>query len=100
MDGQQYIADSAEAEEFINDNEIRETMAFASSHKNDREMIGAIIDKAAELKGLDHREAAVLMECDDPDLVERIFALAKKIKKALYGNRIVMFAPWGTRDSQ
>ena len=93
MDGQQYIADSAEAEEFINDNEIRETMAFASSHKNDREMIGAIIDKAAELKGLDHREAAVLMECDDPDLVERIFALAKKIKKALYGNRIVMFAP-------
>ena len=68
-------------------------MAFASSHKNDREMIGAIIDKAAELKGLDHREAAVLMECDDPDLVERIFALAKKIKKALYGNRIVMFAP-------
>lgn len=93
MDGQRYIADSAEAEEFINDNEIRETMAFASSHKNDREMIGAIIDKAAELKGLDHREAAVLMECDDPDLVERIFALAKKIKKALYGNRIVMFAP-------
>ena len=93
MDGQQYIADSAEAEEFINDNEIRETMAFASSHKNDRKMIGAIIDKAAELKGLDHREAAVLMECDDPDLVERIFALAKKIKKALYGNRIVMFAP-------
>ena len=93
MDGQQYTADSAEAEEFINDNEIRETMAFASSHKNDREMIGAIIDKAAELKGLDHREAAVLMECDDPDLVERIFALAKKIKKALYGNRIVMFAP-------
>ena len=93
MDGQRYIADSAEAEEFINDNEIRETMAFASSHKNDREMIGAIIDKAAELKGLNHREAAVLMECDDPDLVERIFALAKKIKKALYGNRIVMFAP-------
>ena len=56
-------------------------------------MVEALLEKAAKCGGLTHREAAVLLECDDPELTERIFRLAKEIKQRFYGNRIVMFAP-------
>ena len=63
------------------------------ANKDNRELIRSIIDKARDCKGLSHREAAVLLECDDNDLLEEIYALARKIKQRFYGNRIVMFAP-------
>ena len=88
-----YKADSSKAEEFINHEEILETLEYARAHKNDRVLIEQLIAKASECKGLSHREAAVLLECDQPDLTERIFHLAKEIKQKFYGNRIVMFAP-------
>lgn len=88
-----YNVKSKTAEEFISDAEIRETMQFAHEHCNDRNLIKQIIDKARSFKGLSHREAAVLLECDQPDLVEEMFALANEIKHRFYGNRIVMFAP-------
>ena len=84
---------SGEAEEFINHQEILDTLQYASEHKNDRELIESLLEKAAKCGGLTHREAAVLLECDVPDLVDRIFHLAKEIKQRFYGNRIVMFAP-------
>ncbi len=84
---------SGEAEEFINHQEILDTLQYASEHKNDRELIENLLEKAAKCGGLTHREAAVLLECDVPDLVDRIFHLAKEIKQRFYGNRIVMFAP-------
>lgn len=68
-------------------------MAYAAEHKNDEPLVMALIEKARLCKGLTHREAAVLLECDRPDLLERICALAGEIKHRFYGNRIVMFAP-------
>ena len=88
-----YKVDSPQAEEFIHHEEILETLEYARSHKDNRTFIEQLIEKAALCKGLTHREAATLLECDQPDLIERIFHLAKEIKQKFYGNRIVMFAP-------
>jgi 2-iminoacetate synthase len=45
------------------------------------------------MKGITHREAAVLLECDLSDENELMYQLAREIKQKFYGNRIVMFAP-------
>lgn len=88
-----YNVNSSKAEEFIDDGEILESLEYASSHKSDRQLIESILEKASLFKGISHREAAVLLECDQNDLNEKIFSLAKEIKLKFYGNRIVMFAP-------
>lgn len=88
-----YKVDSPKAEEFINHSEILDTIQYAEAHQNDRALVEQILEKAALCKGLTHREAAVLLECNDPDLVQRIYDLGKEIKQRFYGNRIVMFAP-------
>ena len=89
------------ADDFINDEEIRETLAYADANKNNVELINQILKKAKPQKtshgihcaGLSHREASVLLACDIPEKVEEMYALAREIKQAFYGNRIVMFAP-------
>ena len=88
-----YDVYSKKSEEFIHDGEILETLAYANEHKKDRPLIESLIEKAKKCKGLTHKEAAVLLECELEDLNEEMFTLAKKIKQKLYGNRIVMFAP-------
>ncbi len=88
-----YDVKSKIAEEFINDEEIKDTLAFAKENKNNSELIDQILEKAALMKGLSHREAAVLLECELDDKIEKMFNLAKEIKQRFYGNRIVMFAP-------
>ncbi|MBP1756618.1 MAG: hypothetical protein H6Q59_3016 [Firmicutes bacterium] len=88
-----YDVKSKKAEEFINHEEILATLEYAKANKNNRELIDAILTKAEELKGISHREASVLLECDLEDVVQRMYALAVKIKQKFYGNRIVMFAP-------
>lgn len=88
-----YKANSKIAEEFIDHREILETLEYARVNKSNRPLIEFLIDKATLCKGLTHREAALLLECDQPDLTERIFRLAQEIKHKFYGNRIVMFAP-------
>lgn len=88
-----YDAKSLKAEEFINDEEIRETLAYADANKDNVELIDAIIAKARERKGLNHREASVLLACQIPEKIEEVYALAQQIKKDFYGNRIVLFAP-------
>ena len=88
-----YQVNSPRADEFIHDGEIMATLEYAKEHRNDKAMIDEILARAAERKGLSHREAAVLLESDDPEIVERIFKLAREIKNHIYGNRIVMFAP-------
>ena len=88
-----YNVKSPKAEEFIDDAEIRETLEYAEANKHNRALIESLLEKAALCKGLSHREAAVLLECDIPDLVEKTFRLAEEIKLKFYGNRIVMFAP-------
>ncbi|MBQ7395110.1 MAG: [Lentisphaeria bacterium] len=81
------------ADEFINDGEILATLEYAKANRSNRELIDQLIEKAALCKGLSHREAAVLLDCDLPEQNEKIFALAKQIKERIYGSRIVMFAP-------
>ena len=81
------------AEEFINDEEIRRTLEYAGRHKNDIALIDKILQKARDRKGLTHRDASVLLACEDPDKISEIYDLAEQIKKDFYGNRIVLFAP-------
>jgi len=88
-----YDPKSSKAEEFINDEEILATLEYAAQNKNNETLIDSIIEKARACKGLSHREALVLLDCDLPDKNEEIFALAREIKRRFYGNRIVMFAP-------
>ena len=88
-----YNPKSLKAEEFINHDEIMDTLAYAEQNKHNAELIDRIIEKAKLWKGLDHREASVLLACDLPDRNEQIFKLAEQLKKDFYGNRIVLFAP-------
>ena len=88
-----YNIKSRQAEEFINHQEILDTLEYAQANRNNRPFIESLIDKAALCQGLSHREAALLLECDEPELVQRIYHLAREIKRKFYGNRIVMFAP-------
>ena len=88
-----YDPKSAKAEEFINHEEILDTLEYAKENKSNRKLIQALLERAVDCKGLSHREAAVLLECDQEDLNEQMFSLAKKIKEELYGKRIVLFAP-------
>ena len=88
-----YDVMSPKAEEFINHEEILETIEFAKANKSNRELIFSLIERAKDCKGLTHREAAVLLECDIEEANEAMKELAMEIKQKLYGNRIVMFAP-------
>lgn len=88
-----YDPKSLKAEEFISDEEVLETLAYAEKNKNNVELISTIIEKAKLRKGLSHRDAMVLLDCEIEEKNQEIYALAKQIKKDFYGNRIVMFAP-------
>lgn len=88
-----YDKNSLTAEEFINNEEILETVRYADEHKDDLELIDKILEKAEKRKGLDHRDASVLLACSDESRIRRIYDLAEQIKKDFYGNRIVLFAP-------
>lgn len=88
-----YNVKSKIATEFIDDGEILSTLEYAKANKDNRELIDEILEKAKNFKGLSHREAAVLLECDLEDKNEKMYKLAEEIKQKFYGNRIVMFAP-------
>ena len=96
-----YNPKSMKAEEFINDAEILDTLRYAEENKDNIELIDKILDKArprrtengVRCEGLTHREASVLLACQIPEKVEEMYRLAREIKLAFYGNRIVMFAP-------
>ncbi|MCI6713899.1 MAG: [FeFe] hydrogenase H-cluster radical SAM maturase HydG [Lachnospiraceae bacterium] len=89
------------ADDFINHEEILATLEYAEQNKNNLELIHQILEKAKPKKqgnstvcaGLNHREASVLLACEDPEVLEQMYALAEEIKLAYYGNRIVIFAP-------
>lgn len=88
-----YNPKSLKAEEFISDEEIRETLAYAEKNKDNLQLIDEILEKAKLRKGLNHREASVLLACENKEKTEEMYNLAQQIKKDFYGNRIVMFAP-------
>ena len=96
-----YNPKSMHADEFINDEEIQETLRYAEENKNNVELIDSLLEKARPrhtatgtvCAGLAHREASVLLACEIPEKVKQMYKLAEEIKLAFYGNRIVMFAP-------
>ena len=88
-----YDVKSLKAEEFISDEEIRDTLKYADENKDNLALVDEILAKARELKGLSHREASVLLACEDEEKIQEMYKLAEQIKKDFYGNRIVMFAP-------
>lgn len=88
-----YDPKSLKADDFINDAEIQDTLSYAEENKNNLELVDSIIEKAKLRKGLSHREASVLLACEDSERIKIIDDLAEQIKKDFYGNRIVMFAP-------
>ena len=88
-----YDVASKHAEEFISHEEILETLAYADENKDNLSLIDSIIEKAKKRKGLNHREASVLLACTNEEKNQEIYKLAEQIKKDFYGNRIVMFAP-------
>ena len=88
-----YDPKSLKAEEFINHEEILSTLKYADENKDNFELIDQIIEKAKLRKGISHREASVLLACEDEEKLKEIYALAEQIKKDFYGERIVMFAP-------
>ncbi len=88
-----YDCKSKIATEFIDDQEIMDTLTYAAKNKSNRALINGILERAKACKGLSHREAAVLLECDLEDENKRMTLLAQEIKRKFYGNRIVIFAP-------
>ncbi len=96
-----YDPKSLHADDFINHEEIMDTLEYAKKNKNNFTLIDEILNKAKPVrsggvlscKGLTHREAAVLLECDDPEKIRQMIELAEEIKQEFYGNRIVLFAP-------
>lgn len=88
-----YDVNSTHPDDFINHQEILETLAFAEENKHNEALIDEILEKAKKRKGLSHRDAAVLLDCDIEEKNQEIYRLAEQIKKDFYGNRIVMFAP-------
>ena len=88
-----YNVNSMKASEFISDEEILETLSYADANKDNLELIDQILNKAKECKGLNHREASVLLACDNEEKIQEMYALARQIKQEFYGNRIVLFAP-------
>lgn len=88
-----YNPKSLKAEEFISDEEIKETLEYAEKNKNNLSLVDEILEKAKLRKGLNHRDASILLACEDEGKVKLMYYLAEQIKKDFYGNRIVMFAP-------
>lgn len=88
-----YNLKSENAEEFISNEEVLKTIEYATSNKTNLSLINSILEKAREKKGLTHKEAAVLLLCQDKEKTEEIFSLSREIKEEYYGNRIVLFAP-------
>ena len=88
-----YDCKSTIATEFLDDQELMDTLTYAAKNKSNRALINEILERAKDCKGLSHREAAVLLECDLEDENQRMTLLAQEIKQNFYGNRIVMFAP-------
>lgn len=78
---------------FIDDSLIIQLLAEAKIAAHSKLQVRAIIEKARAAKGLSAAEVAILLESDDPKLEQLLYQAASDIKKTIYGNRIVLFAP-------
>jgi len=77
--------------DFIDDAKIEKLLADA--RHPDPMQVREVIEKAGALKGLTPPETAILLQTEDRELIEAMWAAARDIKEKIYGNRLVLFAP-------
>lgn len=92
-EGTMYLPNSTKAAEFLCHEEILQTLSYAQENRTNFPLIQEILEKAKQQKGLNHREASVLLACPDTTIWNELYQLAEKIKLDYYGKRIVLFAP-------
>ncbi|MDO4528621.1 MAG: [FeFe] hydrogenase H-cluster radical SAM maturase HydG, partial [bacterium] len=80
----------ADAVDFIDDAKLE---ALVAGMKEDADAVRAVIAKSMRKEALTVEETAVLLAAESPELVEEIFEAARQLKRDVYGNRIVFFAP-------
>ncbi|MDD2338663.1 MAG: [FeFe] hydrogenase H-cluster radical SAM maturase HydG, partial [Geobacteraceae bacterium] len=78
---------------FIDDALIAKLLAEAGFKAGDKTLVRELINKAGEYHGLSAGEVAILLEVRDPELLKEMYAAAARVKQAIYGKRIVLFAP-------
>ncbi len=78
------------AVDFIDDAKLE---AMLKGKKPDKARVRDVVAKSLAKQALSAEETAELLNADDPELVEEIFAAARALKESVYGNRIVLFAP-------
>ncbi len=76
---------------FINEAEVSATLTAARGCES--RQVREVLAKAREMQGLDASDMATLMENNDPELLEEMYAAARHVKNEIYGNRLVLFAP-------
>jgi len=81
------------AKDYIIDEEIKSSLDEGIEKVKDKDLVRAILEKAKTREGLTHREAAILLNVEDKNVLEEMFQTAKQIKEEIYGKRIVLFAP-------
>lgn len=79
--------------DFIIHDKILESINYGLEKSKDVNFIEKLLNKAKEGKGLNHKEAAVLLSVEDEKILNKIFKLAREVKEKIYGKRIVIFAP-------
>ncbi|MDZ7739905.1 MAG: [FeFe] hydrogenase H-cluster radical SAM maturase HydG [Bacteroidales bacterium] len=75
---------------FIDPDEI---WGIINSTKADKARVREVIARSLDKNRLTLEETAVLINADDPELIEEIKEGARALKEKVYGNRIVLFAP-------
>ena len=86
--------DNSAPTDWLNEKEIFDALNHgANSQAPSRAQIDEIIAKSFELKGLSFSDVALLCRVESDELLAPIFSAAKKVKEAIYGRRIVLFAP-------
>jgi len=77
-------------EDFINDELIE---SLLSQTREDPARVRQILAKSLSKEPLDLAETAALLAIKSPELKEELFETARELKRSIYGNRIVLFAP-------
>ncbi|MDT8272027.1 MAG: [FeFe] hydrogenase H-cluster radical SAM maturase HydG [Desulfomonilia bacterium] len=78
-------------QDFINDALVQETLDKAKDPEKGR--VREIIEKSRELRGLSPDDVAILLQTEDRDLIAEILDASRTVKREIYGNRLVIFAP-------
>ncbi|MCO5251596.1 MAG: [FeFe] hydrogenase H-cluster radical SAM maturase HydG [Candidatus Kapabacteria bacterium] len=87
---QKYIIPDEPMVPFIDNDEIQ---SFIRDTKSDFGQVKKIIQKSLDKNRLSLQETAILLNANDAESIEAIKEGAKELKRKVYGDRIVLFAP-------